>query len=115
MEDGRPHASEEVEKLEEAEEIAPGVEPASHLSKLDEADVSPARSLVQGPRPVRRNGDVEVLGECGEQRRDVCLRAANLRERDRDEDARPVTSAAARTPRGPAALPASPPNYPPKP
>ena len=86
MDDVRPLAAEEGDKLEQAAEIAPGAQWPSDVLERDRPRPGSARRLPQRSGPVRRDDDVELFDERGEQRGHVGLSSAGLGERDDDQD-----------------------------
>jgi len=57
------------------------------VAQRDELDSGPLGGVAQRAGAVRGEGDVEPLGEGGEELRDVRLGAAGLGQRDADEQA----------------------------
>lgn len=88
MEDVRALAPEEARELDERREVAPGPERAPQALQRQEAHAGRGGGVAQGAGPVGGDGDVEAARERREQRGDVGLRAAGLRQGDEQEQAR---------------------------
>lgn len=88
MDDVRTFAPQEADQLDQPPEIAQRADRAAHMFKRDVAGPRISRSLAKGAHPVCRKDDVEAIGERREERRDVRLSSADLRERDHQHDPR---------------------------
>jgi hypothetical protein len=82
MEDVRSLAPQQAHQLEEAGEIAPGADGAPDAPQRKEANTRSLSSLAEWAGSVRRHRHVEVADKCRQQRRDVGLSPADLRQRD---------------------------------
>ena len=84
--DVRSLAAKERDQLEQAAEIAPRAQRPPDMLERDGARSRSPRSLQERTGTVRRDDDVELLDEGGEQRGHVRLGSAGLGERDDDQD-----------------------------
>jgi hypothetical protein len=98
VEDVRARPAQEPDELEQAEQVSRGIDRAPDVPEGDEARSGGARGVLQRPGPVGCDGDVEAPHERGQQRRDVGLRPARLRQRyDKNETRPPRAHAGKRT------------------
>jgi hypothetical protein len=88
MDDLGSFTAQQPYQLDQAEKIAHWTDRAADMLQWDVAGPRPNCSLPEGAHPVGGDGDVEPVGECREQRRDVGLSSADLGERDHQDDPR---------------------------
>lgn len=88
MHDVGPFAPQHPGQLHQPGQIPPGIDRAAHVSKRNEMGPRGCRSLAEGAHTMCCDGDVEAAGERGQERSDVALRAAHLRQRDHEQHPR---------------------------
>ena len=88
MEDVRTMAPEQPHQLDEAGEVAGSDRPPDVFERLEPSARRDGR-VPEWTVTMSRDDDLEALGERWEQRGDISLSTANLRERDQQQDARP--------------------------
>jgi tetratricopeptide (TPR) repeat protein len=86
MEDVRPLAAQERDELQQAAEIAPRAQWPPDVLERNDARSGTPRRFQQWAGTVRRDDDLELVDERGEQRGHVRLSSARLGERDDDQD-----------------------------
>jgi hypothetical protein len=90
VEDVRPLAPQHPEQLDQPDEITPEAKRPPDVPQRHEPRTCRLRRLANRALAVRCDRDLEIAHERGKQRGDVRLRAADLRERDREQDLRPT-------------------------
>ena len=89
VQDVRPLASQQADQLDKARKVAKRAHRAPHIRQRDEACAGRLGRVPQRAFAVSRHRDVEPADQRRQQRRHVRLRAADLRERDEQQHARP--------------------------
>jgi len=88
MEDVRTMAPEQPHQLDEAGEVAGSDRPPDVFERLEPSARRDSR-VPEWTVTMSRDDDLEALSERWEQRGDISLSTANLRERDQQQNARP--------------------------
>ncbi len=88
MDDVGSFTAQQADQLDQAQQIAYRIDRAADMLQWDVAGPRRDRSLADWALPMRRNDDVESVGQRREQRRDVGLSSADLGERDHQDDSR---------------------------
>jgi len=87
VDDVGPLPPEQPVELDQAKDVVPRIDRPADMAERDVLRAGPLGGLNERPRAPRRDGDVELLDEPREQMGDVRLRAPDLGERDRDQEA----------------------------